>query len=1095
MMLETTVDYVNRQFPWATEDTVQRIAELSRSNNVKTVALAAGIQKVLGAVDAKRLESYIKDAVDQVNNSQRDTKKFTKDLKQQTQQLTKGVFNEQQGIEAMTNFANAAAQSLDKLASDAGGFLDNFGRLGQLANRFANGVTGTAVAFTSVGVIATRLISEQEKQVRSIMDLGVVLGDVANYTTMRGQLASIGMTMGQYNELLSGAQHLLTQQPGSLIAGSGQLLSFLSSPSTQQSIRHFGYAPAAAARALTEEAIHLFELNQINELNEQGQQRAIDSFRTVNDMAIFMAENFGVQRSALLEQRRAARENVNFRLAMFQQRDLLEERYGEGASQRVQEAYDWLSMLAPMLGEEFGAQTLDIFGGTLGDLQLDESVVNNMLDDGFKQRLQLLGPDVFSTYESLIRDSITGRIPDRQTMITRFTDLARQIRESDPRLGTGELFVGINDMIARATLIPQDILEMSNEEIESSLSNLRTLVDGADDAINIVGDLATSFLEVQHQITPGFETMSGVMHILETSVGSFADFWIDLFGDELNVDPTRQRMTISDAMQQIHTDLLNTMTGGTVSTAAPSTTQAVGESLQQQITRLESELETAREDLAEIDRQIAAGDDPEANRRLLAELRTRINTLTEQRDTAQEARDAAAVALRGSSEALLEARNRQTELIGDSEDQFNAAQAALEQAQAAGEEQGRIAELEASRDSAREEFDRRSAQAQEVQVEIDRLTAEHEEVLNQHREASTNLANVGTEIDAANLALTNAQHDTTAYRLNLLRQSRETIAENISQMETSLETAREQFAAQSATMAASPGMGGLLDFISQGEGGYESSNRGTQGNRIIGSTHTTSRNGRALTEMTLAEVMRYQSLDRSDPNRLFAVGRYQIIPSTMQEAVAATGIDVNRRFDQATQDELGIWLVTGKRPAVGRYIRGESDDLMLAMEQLALEFASFPVPRDMIVRNNRRQAGQSAYGSGNRASHSIEEVRAMLERARAQHAEQQAQAQAQTPDPATVSATPSNTPAPETDTADTVAPQDASLAQLQEQERQRIAQINALTGDPGRLNTATGDVNTTGLDEETIRQLAALERQLQTTLREIADLQSRQGAH
>jgi hypothetical protein len=80
-----------------------------------------------------------------------------------------------------------------------------------------------------------------------------------------------------------------------------------------------------------------------------------------------------------------------------------------------------------------------------------------------------------------------------------------------------------------------------------------------------------------------------------------------------------------------------------------------------------------------------------------------------------------------------------------------------------------------------------------------------------------------------------------------------------------------------ATSNATEGMG-FLTFISKGEGGYESSNRGTKNNKIQGSTHSTTRDNKKLSEMTIDEIrakMKIKSADNAD--RLFAVGKYQLI--------------------------------------------------------------------------------------------------------------------------------------------------------------------------------------------------------------------------
>lgn len=177
--------------------------------------------------------------------------------------------------------------------------------------------------------------------------------------------------------------------------------------------------------------------------------------------------------------------------------------------------------------------------------------------------------------------------------------------------------------------------------------------------------------------------------------------------------------------------------------------------------------------------------------------------------------------------------------------------------------------------------------------------------------------------------------------------------------------------------------GGLLDFIGKGEGGYNAANRGTSNGKIIGSTMDAVRNGKTLEEMTFAEIFDLQSIKSPfNQNRLFAVGKYQIIPDTMQEIFPHSGLKLTDKFTTENQDKLGTLLIVGndgyaKRKKLAAYIRGESNDLQAAMLDFAREWASAPDPR----------TGLSVYGNGNRASHSIEEVAAALNAARAQYAQ------------------------------------------------------------------------------------------------------------
>jgi len=135
----------------------------------------------------------------------------------------------------------------------------------------------------------------------------------------------------------------------------------------------------------------------------------------------------------------------------------------------------------------------------------------------------------------------------------------------------------------------------------------------------------------------------------------------------------------------------------------------------------------------------------------------------------------------------------------------------------------------------------------------------------------------------------------------------------------------------------------LSGLISGGEGGYGSYNRGRAGDA----------NGAQIdfSAMTVGEVMRRQRLHENSPghpDELFAVGKYQMVPTTMREAVAKLGIDQNERLTPELQERMfNDYLIDEKRPEVRAYVTGQSDgEQGLRNAQLALsrEFASVANP-------------------------------------------------------------------------------------------------------------------------------------------------------
>ena len=151
-----------------------------------------------------------------------------------------------------------------------------------------------------------------------------------------------------------------------------------------------------------------------------------------------------------------------------------------------------------------------------------------------------------------------------------------------------------------------------------------------------------------------------------------------------------------------------------------------------------------------------------------------------------------------------------------------------------------------------------------------------------------------------------------------------------------------------------------MDLIAKGEGDYNSINRGYAGDTPGGIQKLT---GQTFENFTVAQVMEMQR------TRLYAVGRYQFIPTTLRWAVRHSSVDELDMFTPEIQDQLMATLVIFKRPAVGAYLRGDHDLLGWALNELAKEWASIE------YRN-----GRSFYSvGGNRAKITRSEVSSVLQ--------------------------------------------------------------------------------------------------------------------
>lgn len=136
----------------------------------------------------------------------------------------------------------------------------------------------------------------------------------------------------------------------------------------------------------------------------------------------------------------------------------------------------------------------------------------------------------------------------------------------------------------------------------------------------------------------------------------------------------------------------------------------------------------------------------------------------------------------------------------------------------------------------------------------------------------------------------------------------------------------------------------------------------------------------SITQMTLAQVDRFQTDRKNIGFASTAIGKYQFIQRTLREAVGLLGVDpLVVRFNAHTQDSLILTIL--------KEYRGYNDWLSGSlpterfMINLAREFASMPVPYDMQGHSRPVSKGQSYYaGDGlNRASHNPDTLYIELE--------------------------------------------------------------------------------------------------------------------
>ena len=146
----------------------------------------------------------------------------------------------------------------------------------------------------------------------------------------------------------------------------------------------------------------------------------------------------------------------------------------------------------------------------------------------------------------------------------------------------------------------------------------------------------------------------------------------------------------------------------------------------------------------------------------------------------------------------------------------------------------------------------------------------------------------------------------------------------------------------------------LSSLIAKGEsssaGGYDAANNGQA--MDLGRSGIVRVFGRKADQVSVAEILAAQA-----QRLIHAVGRYQIIGSTLQQLVDQRCITAAQLFSTAVQDQAFLCLIQDKRPAVWRFIT-TGDGLSQAADALSMEWASMP------YRN-----GRTFYSNGSDRAH------------------------------------------------------------------------------------------------------------------------------
>ena len=231
----------------------------------------------------------------------------------------------------------------------------------------------------------------------------------------------------------------------------------------------------------------------------------------------FLADKFGDQRSSLLALRSEAMTNIDFVTAMAMNGEYLAEKYGENAAENVRNTGANLKMLfSTVLGPQFGEQTENVFNNFLKDVNIDASVLNNMPKE-MVNMLSALGPEVSSKFTNLLEQAGTGQISQPELVIG-VQDLTKAIAKAKPRYGDDPMISQQNNLIAQARQAPEAFMELTKDQLDAGLENVKALTEQADSSIDAIDAARIAFRSAMHDLTPGYSLGAIAVSTFESSL-------------------------------------------------------------------------------------------------------------------------------------------------------------------------------------------------------------------------------------------------------------------------------------------------------------------------------------------------------------------------------------------------------------------------------------------------------------------------------------------------------------------------------------------------------------------------------------------------
>jgi len=504
------------QYPWATESTLDMVNSEVTENNV-TMANIAAILGDSSQADIQNLQRKAEKASDSAEKTESKVLRASKVGQTALDKIISGA----DPVNAVAELSHEVAKLLANAGVGISKYTKGIRGIGAAVSATTKVIGTGMVITTGMAVVFAKLLTEQEKQTRQLVDFGAVVADQGLWTSLRSSTRKLGMGLKSYTEMAEGAKSVIISSEGDAYLGQMKLSEFIQQIDQSEWFNDFGFSIQDQSRFITQETETLYQLGQITSLNAAAKQRVMESYKSANKLALFTGNSLGVQRTEALRMREEARNNIDLQTGLIQNAAFITAEYGEVGAKNIADASGFLKVLnESTFGADWAKSFEEHVAGTVGDISFDQSAVNN-IDTAFLEKMRMVGPGVAEAYIQLVQDTATGEITSETEAVARQRELVALVKKQVTRVSAyNPLIADANMLIAQAKLIPDSYFKADISELNSA-TLYAELTENADHNIDVLDDVSVTFQNIQEILTPGFDTMGTGFRAL---AGGMLDF-------------------------------------------------------------------------------------------------------------------------------------------------------------------------------------------------------------------------------------------------------------------------------------------------------------------------------------------------------------------------------------------------------------------------------------------------------------------------------------------------------------------------------------------------------------------------------------------